>query len=164
MMKNTPKRDGDSYCFFMTTLIKKNTSFYKTLNIAGYLLTGIISLFLLTYMKTTYAINASPHPINATQPDGTQIVLRVKGDERFHWQEDANGYTVLRNQGRYVYATRGPSGHLVPSDLEVGKASPKAHGLQKRILPSKAIINQQLIWMYCLMQIHRIPHLHPQAV
>jgi len=51
MMKNTPKRDGDSYCFFMTTLIKKNTSFYKTLNIAGYLLTGIISLFLLTYMK-----------------------------------------------------------------------------------------------------------------
>ena len=142
-MKNPPKRDGDSYCFFMTTLIKKNTSFYKTLNIAGYLLTGIISLFLLTYMKTTYAINASPHPINATQPDGTQIVLRVKGDERFHWQEDANGYTVLRNQGRYVYATRGPSGHLVPSDLEVGKASPKAHGLQKRTLPSKAIINQQ---------------------
>jgi len=127
----------------MTTLIKKTPTFKKTVGIAGYLLIGIISLFLLTYMKTTYAINASPHPINATQPDGTQIVLRVKGDERFHWQEDANGYTVLRDQGRYVYATRGSSGHLVPSDLEVGKASPKAHGLQKRILPSKAIINQQ---------------------
>lgn len=93
-------------------------------------------------MNQSYAINASPHQINANQPDGTKIVLRVKGDERFHWQEDANGYTVLRDKGRYVYAIRGADGHLVATKLEVGKANPKANGLQKRALPSKAIIKQ----------------------
>ncbi|NQY86162.1 MAG: M6 family metalloprotease domain-containing protein [Colwellia sp.] len=103
---------------------------------------GFFLLLLLTCMNQSYAINASPHSINAMQPDGTKIVLRLKGDERFHWQEDANGYTVLRDKGRYVYAIKGPDGHLVPTAFEVGKASPKANGLQKRTLPSRAIIKQ----------------------
>lgn len=126
----------------MARLIHRTSGVQKIASAAGYLLAGIIPLLLLTHMSATYAINASPHPIDATQPDGTKIVLKVKGDERFHWQEDANGYTVLRDKGRYVYAIQGPDGRLAPSDIEVGKASPKAHGLQKRTLPSRAVINQ----------------------
>ena len=88
------------------------------------------------------AIGASPNPVRVTQPDGTEIVLTIHGDAGFHWEEDADGYTVMLHNGRYVYADRGPNGRLVPTVLEVGKTDPRAHGLAKRILPSKAVIDQ----------------------
>ena len=85
---------------------------------------------------------ASPHVIHAVQQDGTKIALHIRGSHALHWQEDLNGYTVVRergNSGRYVYAKRGPSGHLLPTVHEVGKAHPKALGLQRRVLPSAAV-------------------------
>jgi M6 family metalloprotease-like protein len=85
---------------------------------------------------------ASPHVIHSVQPDGTKIALHIRGSHALHWQEDLNGYTVVRdrgNSGRYVYAKRGHSGHLLPTAHEVGKANPKALGLQHRVLPSAAV-------------------------
>ena len=93
--------------------------------------------------KGAMAINASPHAVHVTQPDGTEIVLRGHGDERFHWEEDANGYSVLLKNGRYVYARRAQNGRLVPTEHEVGKVNPRAVGLSKRILPDRAVIAQQ---------------------
>ena len=85
---------------------------------------------------------ASPHVIHTVQPDGTKIALHIRGNHALHWQEDLSGYTVVRehgNSGRYVYAKRGPSGHLIPTVHEVGRVNPKALGLQKRVLPSAAV-------------------------
>ncbi len=93
------------------------------------LLTALIALAVAAAPGAAMANSASPHPVHAIQPDGTEIVLRLRGNERFHWQEDANGYTVLRDGGRYVYARRGPDGNLTPTDLQVGQADPRAHGL-----------------------------------
>ena len=92
--------------------------------------------------QAAMAVSASPHPVHVTQPDGTEIVLRVRGNERFHWQEDANGYTVLLDEGRYVYARRGANGNLAPTDLQVGQADPRAYGLAKRVLPAQAAIDR----------------------
>ena len=126
----------------MSALTLKKSSTKATFHTKYFLIT-LIAFISLSYITEVFAINASPHPINATQPDGTKIVLKIKGDEHFHWQEDNNGYTVLKEKGRYVYAQRGASGHLIPTELEVGQSNPKANGLQKRILPSQSIINQQ---------------------
>jgi M6 family metalloprotease-like protein len=85
---------------------------------------------------------ASPHVIHETQPDGTKIALHIRGNHALHWQEDLNGYTVVRERGhsgRYVYAKQGASGHLVPTIHEVGKANPRALGLKRRVLPSAAV-------------------------
>ena len=85
---------------------------------------------------------ASPHIIHADQPDGTRIALHIRGNHALNWQEDLNGYTVVReqgNSGRYVYAKRGPNGQLLPTMHEVGKVNPKALGLQHRVLPSAAV-------------------------
>ncbi len=102
-----------------------------------------IGFICLVSIPSAHAINASPHNIETAQPDGARITLRIHGDERFNWQSDTRGYTVVRDNGRYVYAQRGASGQLVPTTLEVGKADPAANGLSKRILPSQAAINQQ---------------------
>ncbi len=80
-------------------------------------------------------VSASPHAILETQPDGSKIILHIRGNEHFHWQEDADGFTVLRDNKRYVYARRNAQGRLMPTAWEVGKVNPRAKWLMKRILP-----------------------------
>lgn len=104
----------------------------------------LISLVMTLIFHSTlvYADLASPHVIHEYQPDGTAIELYIKGNHAFHWQEDTEGYTVIReqgNRGRFVYAKLGSDGQLVPTSYELGKANPKALGLQPRILPSSTV-------------------------
>ncbi len=77
---------------------------------------AVVAFSLVAAPGAALANSASPHPVHVIQPDGTEIVLRLRGNERFHWQEDANGYTVLLDGGRYVYARRGPDGNLAGDD------------------------------------------------
>ena len=81
------------------------------------------------------AIQASPHVIHETQPDGTGIRLHIRGSEYFHWYEDLAGFTVLRDKGRYVYARLGKDQRLVPTSWEVGKVDPAARGLKGSCRP-----------------------------
>ncbi|MHC4211786.1 MAG: M6 family metalloprotease domain-containing protein, partial [Planctomycetota bacterium] len=85
--------------------------------------------------NTTLAITASPKAFETHQPDGRKIRLHIRGDERFHWLEDTDGYTVIRDRGRYSYARLDVNGKLQPSSLTVGTDNPNAIGLKKKILP-----------------------------
>lgn len=85
-----------------------------------------------------HAVPASPHPYQQTQPDGTVISLRVRGDEHFNWSEDLDGYTVVHNKGWFEYARLNKNGRLVPSGLKVGLDNPHAGGLSRGQLPSSA--------------------------
>ena len=59
------------------------------------------------------AVTANPLPIEQTQPDGTKIVLRIRGDEQLHWFEDLEGFLVMLDSGRYVYAILDAQGQPV---------------------------------------------------
>ncbi len=99
-------------------------------------------LAVLVCCGTLLAMPANPAPFSVSQPDGTRITLRIRGDEKFSWREDMEGFTVTRNsQGEYVYATLDASDRLAPSKLIVGKDDPKTQGLRKRILPAQTTIN-----------------------
>jgi len=51
------------------------------------------------------AIPANRTAIQVPQPDGTLLTLRLVGDEFYHFNTTADGYTVLLNRaGAYVYA------------------------------------------------------------
>lgn len=82
------------------------------------------------------AISANPNPIFDTQPDGTPIELRLKGNDKFHWYEDVNGYTVVEEGGAYFYATLDSKGDLSPTALQVGKSNLTNAGITPQILPS----------------------------
>ena len=72
----------------------------------------IVAAMVIIMCGVAQADMASPHVIHAVQQDGTKIALHIRGSHVLHWQEDLNGYTVVRergNSGRYVYAKRGPS-------------------------------------------------------
>lgn len=84
---------------------------------------------------------ASPVPNGYTQPDGTVTPpLYLKGDERYAWLSDADGYTVIRDpNGWYVYAQRDSNGGLESAGVRVGKVDPKTRlGLSPNVLHDHA--------------------------
>ena len=111
---------------------------------------------LLLAASPAHAVQASPRPVTVKQPDGTEIKLYIRGDEFLNFYEDERGYTVIRREipppkdrrpaaaardagrdqgGWYSYATLGPEGRLVATDLKVGVDPPQDAGLAPRIRP-----------------------------
>lgn len=67
---------------------------------------------------------AYPHPIVCTQSDGTQITVRIVGDESYHYVLSQDGYSLAAGpDGDYYYARLSEEGCLVPTSV---KARPYA--------------------------------------
>ncbi|MDR2556588.1 MAG: hypothetical protein LBC49_02610, partial [Bacteroidales bacterium] len=65
-----------------------------------------------------FAVPANPNPGEIIQPDGTKITIRLKGDERIHWMESLDGYTLMyNNKKEIVFAKQDEKGNLVPSKI-----------------------------------------------
>ena len=44
-----------------------------------------------------HAIMANPNPVTITQPDGTQLTIRIHGDEAFHYTTTTDGYLIRKD-------------------------------------------------------------------
>ena len=87
------------------------------------------------------AVPACPEPFEVTQADGTKVLLRKCGDEFLKWYEDAEGFTVIKDEKSkdWFYAElSADASKLVPSAMRVG-ASAKARPSARRILPQRAV-------------------------
>ncbi len=96
----------------------------------------LIFFFIFSYIFVSgvSAVTASPQIIETTQPDGTKIKIRIRGDEFYHWTEDADGYTIMQDNAKYwTYAQKGNFGELKPSENIVGKVSPKTLNIKKSL-------------------------------
>ncbi len=72
------------------------------------------------------AIPAVPTPIQVTQPDGTQLTIKIVGDEFFNFHTTVDGYTIVRDSdGFFVYATKS-NGDLVPSNVVAHNVSERS--------------------------------------
>ncbi|MCL2413109.1 MAG: M6 family metalloprotease domain-containing protein [Bacteroidales bacterium] len=108
----------------------------------------IFTLVLATVLITTqyiFAVPAYPNPINYTLPDGSQLTIQLRGDERINWAETLDGFTLLRNSdGFFEYATLNEIGDLVPSGIRVNDMPKRTsseqnfvHSLQRRLMFSE---------------------------
>lgn len=82
------------------------------------------------------AMPAYPKSIALTQPDGTRITICLKGDERMHWAETTDGYTLLHdNEGYWTFAKADGKGNIACSDMRFNgsTAEAKAIGLKPRL-------------------------------
>jgi len=78
----------------------------------------ILLAFLLISTTNLYAVPANPDPVVVNQPDGTTLTILVKGDERIHWYESMDGFTLLYNKTGYLsYAQLDENGNLQPTDF-----------------------------------------------
>lgn len=59
-----------------------------------------IIVFVLAFSMclNVFAVPANTKPITITQPNGKILTFILKGDERLHWYETLDGYTLLRNE------------------------------------------------------------------
>lgn len=117
----------------------------------------ILLFFSLLTVTPLLAVTANPEPIVKRQPDGTEITVRLRGDEKVHWMETLDGYTLLYDAQRYiVYATTDADGNMIPSTMKyMGDSQarrsptgqPAAQGLVKglRYSPSQVAALRQ-IW------------------
>ena len=78
----------------------------------------ILLALLLIIMPFLHAVPAIPHPVTFTQPNGDTLTVKIKGDERIHWHESTDGYTLLFNKAGYLsYAQLDENGNLQPSNI-----------------------------------------------
>lgn len=52
-------------------------------------------------IPAAYAIMANPNPITITQPDGSQLTIRLHGDESFHYTTTQDGYLIRKDVDGY---------------------------------------------------------------
>lgn len=74
-------------------------------------------LLLLVAAARVLAVPAYPERIVFTQPDReTTVTIFLKGDERVHWAETLDGYSLLHSDdGSLVYAYSDDKGNMMPS-------------------------------------------------
>lgn len=83
---------------------------------------GTTLLLSLAISSSVLAIPARSGFAKVKQPDGTEISVKICGDERLNWFETEDGYKLLRDQNNYlVYAVNNEKGDLVPSTLVYGR-------------------------------------------
>ncbi len=93
-------------------------------------LSVVVGLAFLLGAGPTHAVRAYPFPFTIYQPDGTEISVRMVGDERIVFHETEDGYTILRQpNGWWVYADPVSDGAdaLAPSPLRAGIDRPPAY-------------------------------------
>ena len=97
-----------------------------------------------------FAVPAVPWAVEKQQPDGSIVQVYIKGDEKVHWMESMDGYTLMYDSQKYiVYAEKDADGNMIPSKIKYGhplSASEKS-GLQKGIGYSESQIQMlKQIW------------------
>ena len=77
----------------------------------------IFLVLLLVITPVLHAVSASPDPVDFVQPNGKTVTIMIRGNERIHWHESMDRYTLLFNQAGYLtYAQLDEDGNLQPSE------------------------------------------------
>jgi len=99
---------------------------------------SIFTLFLIVLLVPSLSLNAvpaTPYPVLITQSDGTEITVRMRGDEYFNYKTTLDGYPLAHNaEGILTYALVDSRGNLTSSDV-------KATNIEKRSISEKRYIH-----------------------
>lgn len=125
-----------------------------------HVLTIILTTFLCFLGLNLYSMPAVPWPVEKQLSDGTTVSVYLRGDERVHWMESLDGYTLMYNSNKdIVYATVNAEGDMVPSQLLYTSDKPKSfsdNGIKKGLRYSLAQVDM-LTQMWNINEIYRTP-------
>ena len=108
----------------------------------------LLLVLLLVSVSSLFAVTAAPWAVEKIQPDGSKISVYLKGDEKVHWMESEDGYTLMYDSLRYiVYAQIDGQGSLIPSSIRFGSGAKPAANIAKGLHYSKEQVNTLMqIW------------------
>ena len=80
----------------------------------------ILFIISFTFPQFSKAIPAYPFPVKVIQPDGTEISIKLNGDEFFHYQTTLDGYLITRDKdGFFKYGKLSKKKKIEPSKYRV---------------------------------------------
>ena len=109
-------------------------------------------LFVLLLIDTNnlFAVPAVPYPITVTQPDGSTLQIRLKGDEFFRYKTTLDGYLLEENnEGFFVYAQLDDEKNIIATNVRATDNNSRTAGenqflkTQKKN-PDLTPVNQQM--------------------
>jgi len=134
----------------------------------------ILALCLLfSAVLSAYAVKAYPQPIVVKQPDGTELTIRIHGDEFLHWTTcgnqlvaqdtdgywryasfDADGYVKIQKSARVARTASGNGSSVTPPASAVARAMAqrKAMTSTEYASASQAISNGEKHFLILLIQ------------
>ena len=77
----------------------------------------LLSVLVMLSVYIAGAAPAYPFPITVTQPDGTQLTIRLHGDEHFHWTTTMDGVLLVNTNNGYYIADIDNNGELKATSL-----------------------------------------------
>jgi M6 family metalloprotease-like protein len=98
--------------------------------------------------NSAWAVPADPTPREMTQPDGTKIQVRLRGDEFFHWTETTNGYAVVKDTDqfwKYAQPATNQAEFRAIKSAQVGASDPVRLGLRKHDLPDVKVLRKHVL-------------------
>lgn len=66
-----------------------------------------------------YGIPARPGLMTVIQPDGSEVKVRLMGDERHHYYLSEDGYLLANEEGFFYYADADSEGRVMRSDFKL---------------------------------------------
>ena len=90
-----------------------------------------------TWSQRPQRVPAAPYPITIMQADGTELTIRLHGDENMHFTTTTDGYVIIDNgHEQYYFAKVNCKGALVPSKhkaTDAGKRNKKTQRYLKKM-------------------------------
>ncbi|MBO4752162.1 MAG: M6 family metalloprotease domain-containing protein [Bacteroidales bacterium] len=92
-------------------------------------------VMILTGVRTAQGSPAFPGLISFEQPDGTKVSIYLRGDEKVHWAETEDGYSLMYDEGGYLcYAMRTADGDMVASELRATEVNERPTEVKMMLL------------------------------
>jgi hypothetical protein len=100
---------------------------------------GILSIVSFVCPQFLKAVPAYPFPVKVIQPDGTEIAIKLNGDEFFHYQTTLDGYLITRDKdGFFKYGKLSKKGIITPSKYRVNNIEKRT---KEEIILSNSFLN-----------------------
>lgn len=93
-------------------------------------------IFTLFFIAEMWAVKANPMPMTFKQNDGTSVLVKLHGDEHFHYMTTIDGVLVV-NTGKGIYVAR------ITEDNTLVATNQLAHNVGERSNEEEAIIAMQ---------------------
>lgn len=97
---------------------------------------GLITLCLILISLVARAGKADPTPFEVTQPDGTKLMVILRGDEHFSWMTTLDGALVMQTANGYYIAKIDRAGSLMPTKQ-------LAHNINVRTKAERKLVKAQ---------------------
>lgn len=78
-----------------------------------------VAIIFLVSILSMMAVPARPGLMTVRQSDGTEVRVRLMGDEHHHFHVSEDGYLVKYDNGVFYYASAGSDGSVVRSDFRL---------------------------------------------